>query len=75
MTLTLPRIEWKSTGTDPNELVAHYGHFYLRIEKMRKGVWWYAIHQKNKELVHECDARCKKDAKNKVGKALLALFV
>lgn len=73
--MRIPKINWELTGNDPNDLVANYGHLMLRIERLRKGTWWYAITKGKNEIVNKADARCKKEAKNKVSKALLESFV
>lgn len=37
----MSKIIWKSTGTDPNDLIAKVGRDTLRVEKMdEKFVWW-----------------------------------
>jgi len=37
-------IKWQSTGTDRNDLKAIIGEDMLRVERLDKGQWWFAIY-------------------------------
>lgn len=41
----MSKIKWELTGSDPNDLKANVSeHDMLRVERMGKGNWWFAIY-------------------------------
>ena len=43
------KFDWVLTGSDKNDLKCIIGEDMLRVERMDKGVWWFAVHIKGDE--------------------------
>jgi len=43
-------IKWELTGTDRNDLKAIIGEDMLRVERLDKGQWWFAVYIEGSNL-------------------------
>lgn len=44
-------IKWKCTGSDKNDLIAHFECYCLRVERMDKNYFWYALYYHDNEIL------------------------
>lgn len=48
-------IKWRQTGDDENDLVAEYGDYMLRVERMdKKRFWWCLYFKKDQVISDDC---------------------
>lgn len=45
------KIKWRKTGSDPNDIFAEYEGYTLRVERMSRWRWWWALYFNNDEIV------------------------
>jgi len=43
-------IKWELTGTDRNDLKAHIDKDMLRVERLGKAQWWFAVYIDGSDL-------------------------
>jgi hypothetical protein len=44
-------IKWKMTGDDPNDLMANFGDYTLRVERMDKKRYWWCLYFQSSEVI------------------------
>ena len=44
-------IKWRKTGKDPNDLVAEYENYTLRVERMNRWRYWWALYFNKQEVI------------------------
>lgn len=44
-------IKWKQTGDDPNDLIAKFGDYCLRVEQMGKRRFWWCLYYQSEQII------------------------